>query len=152
MITDRTIELDSKTAAALAAFSRCLQSEPEVAAAWLFGSRASGRARSDSDVDVAILLATKNDAAARCERQAGLETQLSALADCPVRVLVLNSARPTLQHEVFSTGRLFHVRDHEARFEFEVRAGKTNADLAPMRAMFQEALRRELTEGGFGAP
>jgi len=46
------------------ALTEYLAAQPDVIAAYLFGSRASGRARAGSDVDVAVLLDEEEDVAA----------------------------------------------------------------------------------------
>ena len=74
--------------------------------AYLFGSQAEERARADSDVDVAVLLA--DDADAIVDLQLGAD--LSRALGKPVDVVVLNQASPILQHEVIREGvRLMEV-------------------------------------------
>jgi len=67
-----------------------------------------------------------------------------------VDVVILNTAPPTLQHQVLRYGRLIYEGDRQARIEFEVRAGKIYADLKPMREFFANALFREIEEGELG--
>jgi predicted nucleotidyltransferase len=110
---------------ALVAF---LAAQPDVLAAYLFGSHATGRARPESDVDVAVLL-SGTDAMERFERLLGLMGEVEeALGRRPADVVVLNDAPPLLAHQVLAHGWLIFERDRAARVEFEVRAGKIYAE------------------------
>lgn len=109
-----------------------LAARPErIAAAWLFGSRAAGRARADSDVDVAILMA--DDPPETLEGMgfdvaAALEEEL----DVPVDLVVLNRAPVELVHYVLRGGALVYETDASLRVAFEVRARAEYFDLKPI--------------------
>lgn len=128
-----------------------LAAQPDVAAAYVFGSVARGEATPRSDLDIAVLLSPDpRSPEPGWKRQAALAEALSRIADRPVDVVVLNDAPPLLGHQVLREGQLIYERDPEARIEFEVRVGKIYADLQPMWAFFHQALERELKEGRFG--
>jgi len=127
-----------------------LTAQPDVVAAYLFGSLAEGRAMPHSDVDVAILLADASDALAAGDRQLQLMGELERFADCEVDVVMLNTAPPVLQHQVLASGRLLYERNRRARVDFEVRAGKVYADLQPVRDFLKRSLFQEIREGSFG--
>jgi predicted nucleotidyltransferase len=112
-----------------------LKTQPDLVAAYLFGSLVKGRAHPRSDVDIAILLIPM-DSEAAFDRRLRLMECLRPYADREVDVIVLNTAPPLLQHQVIKHGRLLYERDRLARAEFEVRAGKVYADLKPMRDFF----------------
>jgi len=131
------------------ALTEYLAVQPDVIAAYLFGSRVSGRARAESDVDVAVLL-NEEDNVARFERRLQMMVEVSKVCGREVDVIVLNDAPPILQNQVLRYGRLLFERDRRARVEFEVRAGKVYADLEPMRRFFQQALFQEIKEVGLG--
>ena len=126
-----------------------LESQPDIVAAYLFGSMAQGRATPHSDIDLAVLLNIEDDME-RFHRRLALMGALDRFADREVDVIVLNDASPLLCHQVLKTGRLLYEADRAARIEFEVRAGKIYADLKPMYDLFNQALVRELKEGGLG--
>ena len=70
-----------------------LASQPEIAAAYLFGSLASGRATEHSDVDVAILMTPESDAmAADSLVETALVDGIRQFADREVDVVFLNHA------------------------------------------------------------
>lgn len=125
------MEVDRQVAAVLA-------KEPEIVAAWVFGSVARGTAREDSDLDVAILLrgpppadATLYDVAARLE----------AAVSRPVDLVVLGDHDPIVAHRVFSEGRLVLDRDRDRRVEFQARSYMQYVDWAPT---YEWAARRSL--------
>jgi predicted nucleotidyltransferase len=143
MVERRTLSAD------ITALTEYLAAQPDVVAAYLFGSRATGRARAASDVDVAALL-NEEDSFARFERRLQLMVEVSDVCGREADVIVLNDAPPLLQHQVLRHGRLLYERDRRARIEFEIRAGKVYADLEPMRRFFRQALFREVKEVGLG--
>jgi len=131
------------------ALTEYLAAQPDVIATYLFGSRVTGRARAESDVDVAVLL-DEEDSVARFERRLQLMVEVSDVCDREADVIVLNDAPPILQYQILKHGQLLYECDRRARVEFEVRAGKVYADLEPMRRFFQQALFREIKELGLG--
>lgn len=126
-----------------------LGTQPDVIAAYLFGSLAQGRATLGSDVDIAFLLSPA-DPESLWERQLQLIGEIERFADGQVEVVILNAAPPILQNQVLRYGRLLYERDRRARVEFEVRAGQVYADLKPMNNFFAQALLKEIKEVGLG--
>jgi predicted nucleotidyltransferase len=109
---------------------------PEVLAVYLYGSRARGTARVDSDVDVAVLLAGR--APVTLENPArDLERQLEGRLRLPVEVVILNGASPDLVHRVMRDGMVLLDRDRAARLRFEVRARNEYFDLEPLRRLYR---------------
>ena len=143
MIERRTQSVD------VTALTEYLAAQPDVIAAYLFGSRVTGRARAGSDMDVAVLL-NEEDSVARFERRLQMMVEVSKVCGREADVIVLNDAPPILQNQVLRYGRLLFERDRRARVEFEVQAGKVYADLGPMRRFFQQALFQEIKEVGLG--
>ena len=123
--------------------------QPDVVAAYLFGSQATEKTHPRSDVDTAVLL-SEEDGMTRFERRLRLIGEVSEVCGRDADVIVLNDAPPLLQHQVLKNGRLLFERDRAARVEFEVWAGKVYADLRPMRRFFQQALLREIGRVGLG--
>ncbi|WP_226352212.1 MULTISPECIES: nucleotidyltransferase domain-containing protein [unclassified Pseudonocardia] len=90
----------------------------DVAVAYLFGSRAAGTARPDSDHDVAVLFAGVPSPVAT-ELLAG---DLAALLGTGVDVVDLARAGLELRGRVAESGRLLYSADEVARVRFEVDA------------------------------
>ncbi len=134
----------------LAALCEYLAAQPDVVAAYVFGSVAQGRARPQSDVDIAVLLAADLDEETRFDRRLRIGWEVERIIGRQTDLVVLNDAPPLLQHQVLKHGRLIFERDRAARVEFEVRAGKIYADLKPMYAFFKTALLKEIREVGLG--
>lgn len=126
-----------------------LATQPDVIAAYLFGSLAQGRAHPQSDIDVAVLLEPM-DVETAFNRRLRLMEYLRPYADREVDVVVLNTAPPLLQYQVLKHGRLLYERERSGRAEFEVRVGEVYADLKPMRDFFAQALSQEIKEVGLG--
>ena len=91
---------------------------PAVQAIYLFGSQASGEARAESDVDLAVLLPEKIDPVARWE----LAGRLAVLLGRDVDLVDLRSASAVLRVQVLDGGRLLDEQDVFARAEFEMYA------------------------------
>lgn len=127
-----------------------LATQPDIAAAYLFGSWATGGVHAQSDVDIAILLTRADDALAIAARRLQLINALAPFADCEMDVVILNTASTLLQHEVVRCRRLLYEADRMARLDFEVRAGKQYADEQPHRDFFAQAMFKEIQEGRFG--
>lgn len=125
-----------------------LDAQPDIVAAYLFGSQAKGQTAPRSDVDVAILLTPISDPLIAGERQLALMDELERFADREVDVVILNVAPPILQHQVLKHGRLLYERSLAARVEFEVRAGQIYADLKPMYDFHTRDLLQKIKEVG----
>lgn len=100
---------------------RALAQFPEVTAAWLFGSRARGDAREDSDMDIAILLAAgtdSHDPTLLGALAAALETAAGGLV-IDLVVLDLSRQGPVFCHRVLTEGTLLHDADRARRVDFE---------------------------------
>lgn len=135
-----------------AAIARALERLPDVQAAFLFGSRATGRARPDSDVDVAVLLdvaAAPKDARTRLSRI--IEALGREIAADRVDLVILNDAPPALAFQVLKHGLVVCERDSVALHRFRVRTYSIHADYAPVERFFRDTTRRRaLGEGHRG--
>jgi len=78
--------------------------DPDVVAAYLFGSRAADRSRSGSDVDVALLMREGFDFLAHYDHVLRVMAELEDRLGTRVDVVYLNRAEPVLQREVRTKG------------------------------------------------
>jgi len=109
-----------------------------VAAAYLFGSRARGMARKDSDVDIAVLY-TQNPPRSLEGLGLDLSDRLQEELGLPVQVVILNRAPVDLVHRVLRDGILLMNRDPSHRVRFEVRARNEYFDLLPYLQRYRAA-------------
>lgn len=123
-----------------------LEQFPEIAVAVLFGSHATGRARPDSDLDVAILPSE------RCESRRKLQARISsALADLAplgrVDVVFIDEAPTLLRQRIMEAGRELVMRDSGAWRDWRVRTMREHGDREPVRRRLRQAQRRRLSGG-----
>ncbi len=130
------IETDEAVMRALAFFER----RADVRLVYLFGSRAHGEARPDSDVDLAVLLDRRGDP----RGEAALRAELSGVLP-EADLVLLDGAGPALLFEVVDGGRCVLARDPREQAEFEILARSRFCDFAPVRRI-QDQLRRERRE------
>jgi len=106
-----------------------------VAAAYLLGSAAEGRLRSDSDVDIAVLPVTP-DGLPLLDRL-HLAAELGSIVGREVDLGVLTTRNLVYAKEAVTRGRLIFDRDHPVTARFEMYA-------LSMYASLQEARREVL--------
>jgi predicted nucleotidyltransferase len=132
----------------LDAIARALAPLDEVQAALLFGSRATGRARPESDIDVAVLLRQESP-----EGGTSLQQLLGALsqelAADRLDVVILNTAPPALAFQVLKYGAVAFERDVRHLHRFRVRTYGAHADYEPVERFFREVIKRRAL-GGVG--
>ncbi len=116
------------TDATRAALLQQLQAQvPGLMAVYAFGSRITGQAGPDSDLDLAVLVAGYADPVALW-RLAG---PLADLAASPVDLLDLRAASTVMQYQVITTGARWWAADLQADlFEAAILSEKTELDTA----------------------
>ncbi|HHV77719.1 MAG TPA: nucleotidyltransferase domain-containing protein [Syntrophothermus lipocalidus] len=124
-----------------------LASQPDIIAAYLFGSLAKGTFRRGSDIDIAVLFAPgTRDKLAHFTRKLDLEIALTDMVHRSVQVVDLEEASPPLQHQVRKYGRLLVDKDKHYRVDFEVRSRRNYFDLQHFYRLQKEALFTKLGE------
>jgi predicted nucleotidyltransferase len=94
-----------------AEIARLSVSKSEILAAYIFGSVAAGRARADSDIDVAVLLDPEFMKQLPLKyRQDLIIDAGAALETFDVDVVLLNETPPALAHNVITKGKLVYER------------------------------------------
>ncbi len=125
---------------------------PGIAVLVAFGSRATGKARPDSDLDVAVLPAEEEGLARGTHRRHRLRIAVAAAlahlaSDERVDVVLLDEAPDTLRQRVMEHGRMVLCRDPAAWRRLRVRTMKEYGDREWARSVYRRALRRRLLEG-----
>lgn len=124
--------------------------EAGVAVAWLFGSRARGDHRDDSDADVAFLLRPGAGTLGLHGQSRLAELLRKALGVPATDVVVLDRAPLELQARVVMEGRVIHSSDEPHRVAFVVGVQGRWGDVAPALAMMDRAYLRRIATTGFG--
>ena len=107
-----------------------------IAAAYLFGSQASGNATSQSDIDIAVLFSPETSHQAATLRFKLYADLSKALQRNDIDLVILNTSRNTmLQEDIVRNGRIIIDRDAEYRFDYEWRALHEGIDFRQQRMM-----------------
>jgi predicted nucleotidyltransferase len=118
-----------------------LVQQPDLVAAYVFGSQARGTANEHSDVDVGIWLGVTPK---RFEDVPfALAGELEALLGNHVDLVVMNGASPDLVHRILRDGELIVEADRSRRIAFEVHARNQYFDTQPLRTNYRMASARK---------
>jgi len=134
---------------ARARLAKRLAEAPEVRFSLLFGSRATGGARPDSDWDLGVYLADGLEP----EERAAVRDRLVAAIEPrdPIDIVILNDAPPLLAHRALRGEKLV-VRDEVAFVRFAVRTLAAAGDEAHWRELHARERRIRLEQKRFGRP
>ncbi len=133
----------------VADITKRLQSFDDVLFGLLFGSRADGSPRPDSDLDVAVYLEPRLTDRQRWATRLKVQADLEDLGRADV--VILNDAPPLLAHQAL-LGKPVGVRDRVSYIRFFVRSLALAEDERYYREMHRAARLRRLREGHFGRP
>jgi uncharacterized protein YutE (UPF0331/DUF86 family)/predicted nucleotidyltransferase len=138
----RSLSLEQRLQALAGAWSH----DRRLAAVYLFGSRARGDARADSDVDLAVILDEHHpgDLTVRLELAADAARRLATDA---VDVVVLEEAPPVRAHRVLRDGKLLVDSRPSRRVQVVEECLRRYLDTAPLRSTLDRALAARVREG-----
>jgi predicted nucleotidyltransferase len=125
-----------------------LAAEDDVRLAYLFGSRARGGGRPDSDYDIGVLIdrtAASGDHGAIVRRLAGRLGRI--VPSTSIDLVVLNDAPPLLRHRVLRDGIVLFQRSPEARVRFALETIREYQDTHIQRERFTRARIQRLKAG-----
>jgi len=114
--------------------------------AYLFGSHASGKATSTSDLDIAVLFDKKQPAMKLFEKIALFRHELIKRGLGPLDIAILDLASPLLKYEVKRSGKVLYVSDDEKRALFEIRVYRDYDDWCFFSRHFSRRLQQELSK------
>ena len=135
-IAQSSIEQAIKTAA--------VSSSAPIIAAYLFGSRVTGRVWAGSDVDVALLfgeLGASNQL--KIANRFGEDLRQS-LGNVEIDIVSLDQVSTDFAYEILRTGQLTFCANHEARIQFEMKVHKEYADEEPWREIGRRYLMQRV--------
>ena len=130
--------------------ARGLRSEPTVRLAWLFGSRVTGAARAESDVDVAVLVddaCADGPGALKDSYFRLVPAMTGAVRSDLIDLVIINHAPPLLRHRVIRDGVLLYARSAEERSRFVRRSLTEYLDMEPRLREQTRLLVRRMKEG-----
>ena len=123
--------------------ARAWEADPDLAAVYLFGSRAQGGAAPRSDVDLAVIVRHDMEASARWRKRLDLIGDACVrLGTDAVDVVVLEDTPALLGHRVLARDRLLCQRDPRRRVQVAERVMRQYLDEAHLRAVLVERGRR----------
>jgi predicted nucleotidyltransferase len=132
------------------ALGRAWSSDPDLAAIYLFGSRAGGRGGPRSDVDLAVVLREELDATARWRKRLSLlGDACQRLGTDAVDLVVLEDAPAPLGHRVLKGSRLLGDPLPPRRVEVASRILGRYLDEAYLRRVLDAGLAERLREKRF---
>lgn len=116
--------------------------------AYLFGSTINGKARADSDVDIAICLNPKEDFDINnaFNLRLDLMNELEKYFQKKVEVVILNTAPILLKYEVLTGGKSVYSTDEDARFEFESLTRRLYFDFKYLLSIHTKSFLNQLRE------
>ena len=118
----------------------------DVAAAFLFGSHAAGKQRSDSDVDMAILFQTLSPDVIR-DLIDTFMVDLSRLLKKDIHPVILNHAGEELLTQVLKKGKCIVVNDQRKLAVFRMGAFAKIFNFAYYRGLMQAGLIKSVVQG-----
>jgi len=148
MLADRP--LPALIGEGIEALGRDWANDPDVAAVYLFGSRAGAAAGLRSDVDLAVVLRAGFDASERWRKRLDLLGQAcTRLRTDAVDLVVLEDAPAVLGHRVLARGRLLCDRQPERRARVAEQIMRRYLDEAFLRKVLDSGLAERIREGRF---
>lgn len=136
----------SGTTRLVEAISSAFAGNDRVAVAVIFGSRAAGKAKKGSDIDVAVLLAPPPAEGEAHSLIRDLHMQLADhVAVERVDLVLLNDTPPPLAFRILRDGTTALCRDPVALHRFRVRTFDMHSDFVPAEELFRRATRERAT-------
>lgn len=132
----------------IAKIKKVLEKEPEVLAAYLFGSQAQGYASTKSDFDIGLIIKdeTKIDYS---EIYSKLSEQIKN-KDIDIRLINIKNFDPLFAFNVIKPNLCLYKKSESDRIAIEKKIMKTVFDTQHMRDIYHYYLDESFKEGGFG--
>lgn len=117
-------------------------------AVYLFGSHVDGKARPDSDIDIAVLLrpGIKRDTCRELAFQFTCDL-IRFLKHDRIDILVMNTSGPIIRQKVYKYGRMIFCRDRKKALRHKDISIAEYLDFLPFRRRSEEAMKRRIHGG-----
>ena len=109
----------------------------EIIAAYVFGSRAMGKYKRGSDVDIALLL---NDSEAGDFQYLEFKVKLERALNINVDLIILNNAGEILKHQIRKYSKIIFDRNPKMRKQWEVLSRKLFQDFLYLHRIYMKKL------------
>lgn len=139
------LPLDQKTIVRL---QKALAKEPEVLAAYLFGSRALDYAAKKSDLDIGLVV--KDTEKADYRKFYGRVADQIRGKEVDVRLVAMDDFNPLFAFNVIRPNLCLYQKSEEERIEVEKKIVKVYFDTQHMRNIYHYYLDKSFREGSFG--
>lgn len=113
------------------AVTKYFKARPNVSAVYLYGSRARGDERQDSDIDLAVLLSNKQKPTSSDMPQVTFMQELTKHLQRKVDVQDLQSCSVDFVHRVLTEGKLITANNDTERVAFEEEILRKYFDMKP---------------------
>lgn len=120
------------------------EKDPQIVAAYVYGSYATGKTTDLSDIDIAVLLRKKGDWKKQLEL---IDNIAEALEIDDFDLVILNDCPPYMQYEVIAYGKMIYEKDHDERCDFQVRALQRYFDVKHIYDEYNYYLKKRIKEG-----
>ncbi|MFC1496825.1 nucleotidyltransferase domain-containing protein [Candidatus Margulisiibacteriota bacterium] len=128
-----------------------IKNQKDVILAYIYGSQAKGKARKNSDTDIAVLLDEKKSPPTPYGRDVNLAGKIEKPTKLNIDLRILNNSSPFFAFQVIKHGKVLYSADENRRVEFESRARCKYFDLKPMYKMFFRDMNNRIDRGEYGA-
>ena len=125
--------LDSNQISKVVVFAK---DHPVISAIYLFGSHASGHARTRSDVDLGVLFNRDVDGFTRIN----FETEISNLLNKDVDLVDMKKSGPFLRHQIYKYGKTVYQDGTDFPFRFRANSIRDYLDTNYLRRQRKAAL------------
>ncbi len=123
----------------------------EILAVYLFGSRADGTAREDSDYDFGVLFDSSSKQGKRLAIIMEIEEKAVKILDKPVDIIPLDKVSIEKKFLIISKGILIFSKDEHKRTDFEELAIRDYLDFKPFLETYRQEVREAIEEGDYFA-
>ena len=111
----------------------------EIIAAYIFGSRAMGKGKKASDVDIALLL---DDQEAGNFPYLEFKVALEKVLNKNVDLIILNQAGEILKHQIRKYGKIIYESNPKMRKQWEVLSRKLYQDFLHLHHIYMKQLKQ----------
>lgn len=124
-------------------------SQYPITAAYLFGSVNKNKARSDSDIDIALVFNEEMTSYDRLFTELRIQSELEGACQVnPIDCRSIDNAPLMIKGRIIQEGTRIFEGDRERRIEFEVMTRKFYFDYLPTARMLQKAFINNVRENG----